>query len=452
MPSSFAEPNSLLKLSVSRRTIGGCFALSLSSRSVACCSSPLVRTINRAENVDDFDRALGYASIAPFNWVVADADDILYRVQVDLPDRGVVRPDALPYQVLPGGDASTLWSGAVLGSAALPRSRNPDRGYLVTANNDPWGFTSDGDVTNDPFYYGAFYAPGYRAQRIEERLVELLRTSGVTSEDMQALQRDVYSTMSRELLPLLSAASARAEDDDSLSEFRTETVATLVELLTETWNGKMQRDSAGALAFHVWAMKLNGKLLAPHLIGPLYSTIVNANGVFALKISHLVLTERYPDSAFVLAGRDRDAILLEALVDTAGWLIEQFRGVEPSLYTWGDAKGTRFDSEWRGVNRLNFGFIPTNGGEDTVDVSGSRFLAADGVAATRFDSTSGALYRMVAEFDEEGRPRMLVNWPLGNSADPDSPYWSNELEGWVEGRYEPFFFDRDEVEAHLASP
>src|SRR5699024_2868439 len=43
---------------------------------------------NRAETVEDFAKALDeYAHLISFNWVAADADDILYRVRMDVPKR-----------------------------------------------------------------------------------------------------------------------------------------------------------------------------------------------------------------------------------------------------------------------------------------------------------------------------------------------------------------------------
>src|SRR5262249_572156 len=85
----------------------------------------------------------------------------------------------------------------------LPHLRNPDAGYLVTANNDPFGFTRDGDVQNDPFYFSAFFDKGFRAHRISAVLQGLIRDKpgAITRADMEALQRVVHSRSADSLIP-----------------------------------------------------------------------------------------------------------------------------------------------------------------------------------------------------------------------------------------------------------
>ena len=56
-----------------------------------------------------------------------------------------------PYLVLDGDAPETRWSTARLSGAELPRERSPARGFSSSANNDPFGFTADGDPTNDDY-------------------------------------------------------------------------------------------------------------------------------------------------------------------------------------------------------------------------------------------------------------------------------------------------------------
>jgi penicillin G amidase len=73
-----------------------------------------------------------------------------------------------------------------------------------------------------------------------------------------------------------------------------------------------------------------------------------------------------------------------------------------------------------------------------------------GVAA-RFDSTSGAIFRVVTTFAEDGTPQAWANFPPGNSGEPGSVHFSDTLDDWVEGRYTRLPFTRDEVEAAAVS-
>ena len=86
------------------------------------------------------------------------------------------------------------------------------------------------------------------------------------------------------------------------------------------------------------------------------------------------------------------------------------------------------------------------GGDGTLNVSSANLLTGTG-ARDSHRSGGGAIFRMVATFDEDGTPRATVNFPPGNVEDRDSPLWSNTLDDWVAGRYQPLLFDRAEIEA-----
>ena len=103
-----------------------------------------------------------------------------------------------------------------------------------------------------------------------------------------------------------------------------------------------------------------------------------------------------------------------------------------------------------GVPGLDGGCIPTDGSLGTVDVSDSDFFRSDTeglVPRERTESTGGAIFRMVAEFDEAGRPHAFVNVPRGNSGDPASPHWDDLHADWAAGVHRELLFERAEVEA-----
>ncbi|MCB9679952.1 MAG: penicillin acylase family protein [Alphaproteobacteria bacterium] len=84
-----------------------------------------------------------------------------------------------------------------------PHERNPDRGFLVSANNDPGGLTFDGSLTNDPRYIGGPWMEGYRAAEITSRLNDATADSGATLDDMKAIQADHHSGIGEQLTPVL---------------------------------------------------------------------------------------------------------------------------------------------------------------------------------------------------------------------------------------------------------
>jgi penicillin amidase len=356
----------------------------------------------------------------------------------------------MPFEIIDGDDVGSYWTGAWLPREKMPASRAPETGYIVTANNDPWGFTADGDVGNDPWYYGTYYAPGFRARRIEDRVKELTTAGGVDVAAMEALQLDVRSLLADAMVPVLEEAYANVDSDDALAEFRGRPdLDVLAKLITQDWDRQMRRDSAGALAFHVFTHLAADEALRDDL-ELLYEEILGAAPVFMVKFGMLAYTGAYAGGDAVLEeGRDR--LVLQALDRTAQWLTAEFGGVDPAAYSWGMRHGAHFRNPYGGD--LDGGWVPVDGGEDTVNVSSSRFLESSGEIgavspiAERFDSHDGPVFRIVTEFTEEGTPVAYMNFPRGNSGEPTSPHWGDTLSDWVEGVYRKVPFAADEVDA-----
>ncbi len=101
-------------------------------------------------------------------------------------------------------------SRCIVPYAMWPRSQDPDRGFVLTANNDLAGTTLDGDLDNDRYYLGTQYAAGYRADTIHTRLASLVATHGASVDAMASVQADHHSATGQEYLPLLHDAITRA--------------------------------------------------------------------------------------------------------------------------------------------------------------------------------------------------------------------------------------------------
>jgi penicillin amidase len=397
--------------------------------------------MSQASTIDEWETGVDFMEVAGFNFVAATAEAISYRVNILVPDRDL-STGALPYLVIDGDNDASYWNG-YLPPEQLPRSRLENRGWIATANNDPWGFTFDGDVTNDPFYYGFFYAPGNRAKRLHGELERLAEQGNVSRDDMIALQTDTHSPMSDVLLPLLADAVAQIGTNPDLVEFEGNAdMLALAEQLA-AWDQRMDRDSSAALVWHAW-LHNTAWVAVEDDFGFLYTLVFAAQPPFVLKFPALALLGEYESNGLI--HESPEWVTLEGLRMTAEWLTTRFGGIDPSNYTWADMHGTNFSNPYGG--ELEGGWVSTNGGEDTVNVSSSNFYGDNsGNAAERFDSHDGAIFRVVTTFADDGTPQASINFPRGNSGDPSSPHWADTLEDWRDGVYTPLPFRRDEVDA-----
>ncbi|MCB9664694.1 MAG: penicillin acylase family protein [Alphaproteobacteria bacterium] len=91
-----------------------------------------------------------------------------------------------------------------------PHSRDPAQGFVVSANNDPGGFTFDGSLTDDPVYIGGPWMEAYRADEITRELTARAADGGISMDDMKEVQGNHTSVLGRQLVPELLRAIGEA--------------------------------------------------------------------------------------------------------------------------------------------------------------------------------------------------------------------------------------------------
>src|SRR5690625_1672253 len=136
----------------------------------------------------------------------------------------------------PAWDGEYDWLGTIPKSE-LPRSYNPDSGYIVTANNLP----ADDAY---PHYLGDAHHP-WRALRIEE-VLEL--RDDFTIGDMRQLQLDATNTHARRMAPFVTAAvETRLKGAGNATEAEMTALAML-----QQWDYVEGAGDAAPFIWHTW--------------------------------------------------------------------------------------------------------------------------------------------------------------------------------------------------------
>jgi penicillin amidase len=383
--------------------------------------------LDRAATLDEFTAAIGRQRSGMQNWMAATAAGIRYETHGEVPDRGPVAGRPLANRVLDASDPRAVSSGAMLSAEHFPRLPRPDetpadRPFIATANNDPWGHTLDNDPLNDPFYYGSFYAPGFRAARLTawaEAQVEAGRT--VDRGRLQTLQSEVRSPLAERMLPLLAEAMARIDSLEGLAPFRGRTdLAAAAERLA-AWNRETTVDSRDAALWRFFQAHLTHRVLADDL-SLLFEAIDEAQPVALARVMlHVVERELEP-----FIDGPRAVHLVAALADAVETMAA--RG-EP---TYGEMH--------HGVFRRPDGTldpVPLPGDDSTLNVSQCHFWR-DGALGAACEATAGAVFRMIVGFGPDGVPEATYAVPRGNDRDEDR---------WRAGVYRPLPFRAADVEA-----
>jgi penicillin amidase len=398
--------------------------------------------LDRAQNLDDFEAAVNHLEVGAVNFMAASAKGIDYHVHAHIPDRGDPKSHPMPWHILKGDDAQSLWNRGFLPDEKLPAWRDPKRGFLVTANNDPLGFTQDGNVEDDPYYYGAFYDKGARANRIETELQRLVDRGKVARTDLEELQRDTYSSNASVMVPMVTAALKAAETDPKLAMYKGRKDLAALASQLEKWNGRFDRSLSEPVIFlgvewFTVSRVMSGKL------GPLFAPIASKSPPFFAGLLLNILDGRITNQAKYLPD-GRDIVILQALDDTAQWLTKRFGAVD-AKFSLGDVHGAKFDTSFGGD--LEVPKMVVDGSIDTVNVSAAAFFDDKGEALNDFAAHEGSLYRMVTGFREDGTPEATFDFARGASGEPSDKHFGDQDDVWSHAQHVPLPFLRADVDA-----
>ena len=285
--------------------------------------------MNRASDEEALVEAIKHFRSPHQNVVyAASSGEIGYRMAGSVPVRREGEgASPISFERLPAGWPG-FWSPEV-----MPALRNPERGYLVSANNLQ-ARSLFGRV-------GVYYPAPFRARRIDD-LVS--RASRWTVEDMRETQLDSHSLWAERYRPRAVRAARRA-GFDSLA------------LVLERWDLRTETEARGAVPFFTWLYRLRELIVADE-----YEDGV---GWFP-DLAFMEIVES-GDSAWIDDARTPEVESLEALEEEAA---RTAAAVPPG--SWGEVHAERSAHPLGTVPWLDrlFGFhvgpYPSRGGPHTV--------------------------------------------------------------------------------------
>ncbi|WP_345554910.1 penicillin acylase family protein [Streptomonospora halophila] len=369
--------------------------------------------LNAADDFASFREAARSFEVPAQNLVYADTDgDIGYQAPGSIPVRG--KGDGR--WPAPGWDSDYDWQGFI-DFDELPVVRNPDRGYIVTANQAAAGSGYEHMLTSD-------WAYGYRSQRIDTLLAEATRKGGLTTADMAAIQMDNENSGARAVVPYLlrvGAEGAAARGQDLLAD----------------WDFQQDADSPAA-AFYNAAYS--------HLLDLTFDELGRDHALDVGSRSWLVVDRllEEPGSPWWKGGEaeGRDAVLSEALRRAAGELTRRL-GDDPAEWRWGELHtltATHPSLGSSGIAPLEWAFngtpVEASGGDSTVNATG--WEHTEGYAVTTVPSM-----RMTVDMADLDAARWVDL--TGASGHAFHAHHEDQTALWARGETVPMPFTRDAV-------
>lgn len=352
---------------------------------------------NRADNCDDFMKALELWIHPAQNIVYADAAGqiaIVHSGMFPLRWKGQGR------YILDGTDPAHDWAGWIP-TEHLPRIKNPERGFVGSANQAPAG-------PEYPYYLGWNYVSFERGARINEILAE---SADITPEDMIRMQNDILGLRPRKVLPVLLGFLENEQGSDL-------EIWCLEKL--QGWNFEYRSDYEAPAIFREFWNSLNmltwdnkkpdGLQRMPHPASDVMIDLILNHPESVFFDDHTTPEkERLPD------------IARRAFRDAVGKL-EERRGPPGDDWQWGRAKGTRIGHLAR---------MPGLGRENLV-------IDGDATVIRAVGSDWGPSWSMVVEMGPELRAWGI--YPGGQSGNPGSRHYEDFIGDWMDGKpYEILF-------------
>ena len=364
---------------------------------------------DRARNWEEFTGALTNWGVPGQNFVYADRRGNIGRALAGpVPDRGNISPGAGP---LPGWTGEHEWRG-LRSYATLPRTFNPADGAVTSANEEPL-------PASDPGYIPGGYDPGYRKARIKELLRAIPEHTPGSFREMQA---DLYCAPAHAVAKRLGDLSPSGDLPPYL---RAELAG---------WSGHLTPESrAGAVARGTLEELLRQRVtLSSDLDLP------STGRPEAADLRYKKLTRGLIHTLDDLP----EAVLRGALQTTLSRL-KSILGADPEKWSWGALHMAEFRHPLGGVRLLHRVFtrgpFPIGGDSNTLLCTGFRpgqevFGPASTVPNYRFVTDTGSW---------ENSWSVLVP---GQSGNPASPSYDDQLSLWRKVRYKPLVFGRKMAE------
>jgi len=387
--------------------------------------------LNTAENWDDFRAAAAVFVVPSQNMVYADVDgNIGYQTPGWIPIRKPGQDGILP---TPGWTDDSQWQGYIPFDE-LPRTFNPEAGFIATANNQVIG-------PDYPYMITPDFDRGYRARRISDMIANA--PAPITVDYIKQIHGDNQDLSAAFLIPALMDANL---GDDHLNDVRA---------LLSDWDQQMNMDSAPAA---LYASFFN-QLLARGFRDDLPEDYWPSGGSrWTLVIKNLMEQPNSPwwdDKATSDVVETFNDILRLAFSDAVTELEKQF-GKDTSRWNWGEmhtltlTHTTLGGSAWPSLvtNLFNRGPFRTGGGSIMVNAT-----SWDASLPTQEAYTVGSLPSERVIYDLSDFNNSVAIHTTGQSGHAYNQHYMDMTQLWADIQYYPMWWDLESImadsEGHL---
>lgn len=354
--------------------------------------------LNRAHNYDEYASAISTFECPGQNFVFASkSGDIAIWQQGKFPARW----DKQGLYIMPGQDTSYGWQGFIP-QTENPHSKNPERGFLESANQRPV------DSTYPYFIPGSYITP--RGITIENKLAAM---TGITPADMMALQNNYFNTLAEDakgiLLGYVKESELSAAEKKYLDIFK-------------NWDLMASPDSKGQTIYQCWWDSLEVEIwkdelskVKPEAPWPQRQTL--------MELLKKDSANKFVDNIYTSQKETLYDVVTIALKKASSNLVTQEAAGKLEWTKFKNPTVYHLIKDLKGFARpgLNVG-----GNGDIVN------------AVTH---SHGPSWRMIVQMTSPTEAYGV--YPGGQSGNPGSKFYDDYIDNWVAGKYNKLWFMRE---------
>lgn len=364
------------------------------------------------------------------NLVAADTDGrIAYQMRGVIPVRSSTGHRRLP---VPGWTGEHEWISTVP-FHRMPRSVDPDVGYLMTANNA----ICDGD---EPYISYSFAEP-FRAERIRQHLA---KPDKLDPSDLADLQGDTSSVAAAWWTHALAGCGPYLDHPAAES----------TRMMLSGWNGDLTPDSPEALLYGCFRRTLAEQLYR-NVVGPttwewMISETMPATGVLLRRsmgrdVWHFLGGPTPPGTTCPPSEGNPVSSVLQLALAEAWHDACAMGGPNPESWKWTEHHRlvpchplASLEAEW--PVRIQPDPLGMGGDGDTIQAASYGWRRR-----TPFQVSGLSVYRQVVDLSDPGTGQWVI--PGGASGDPRSEHFDDQLKIWAGHRRIPMLYRSEDVGA-----
>ncbi|HEX2786883.1 MAG TPA: penicillin acylase family protein [Ignavibacteria bacterium] len=383
--------------------------------------------VNYAKSWTEFRNGLSLFGVPPSNFVYADTSgNIGYQVAGKISLRNNVTGADNGYIPTYTSMGTVDFTGYVHFDE-LPNEYNPQKDYIVTANNPP--------LKDYKYYISDLFEPPYRAMRIDE----ILKSRGSFSADeFKLIQTDFMNLLAKQYCEYLFEAFR-----DSVGipmDYRK-----YYELLKK-WDYQMTAFSPAATIFAAFEIQLYKNLYMNLLGKDVYDNYVFIQNV-PVRNTVKLLTKN--NSWLFSDGQNettnRNFILRKSFIDGIDELKEISGTDDYNNWLWGNYHKILMQHPLGQVPALggilNIG--PYEMGGSGVTVNNAEYNFSKPLESGNFNFTLGASMRMIVDLSKN--KNLLTIITTGQSGQPLHPNYRDQSRLWLNGEYTSITIDFNEL-------